>query len=231
MFLCLCQLCNSWCFYPFQDRRNHKLTQLPSFAAYGVPLADLITGKCTSLPGGTMTRIATGASAAQVRNKCKCGTSVAQVRSKRGESVQQVRSKCGASAEQVRSTVQIACGTPAGVLRRGVIWQKHPKKHTQKHPPQKHKNTKKDEKNNNQLFFSPSGLFAGTRADPLPNGGGTGAAPVRNRCGSRSVATAGAERVRNGCGTGGCGTPAERRRICGAASSAGTGATPKRAIG
>ena len=28
--------------------RTHKLTQLPSFAAYGVPLADLITGQCTS---------------------------------------------------------------------------------------------------------------------------------------------------------------------------------------
>ena len=33
---------------PFQDRIQ-KLTQLPSFAAYGVPLADLITGQCTSL--------------------------------------------------------------------------------------------------------------------------------------------------------------------------------------
>ena len=33
---------------PLSDR-TRKLTQLPSFAAYGVPLADLITGQCTSL--------------------------------------------------------------------------------------------------------------------------------------------------------------------------------------
>ena len=138
-----------------------------------------------------------GTSAAQVRHKCgtsaaqvrhKCGTSAEQV----GASAEQVRSKCGASVEQVRSTVRIACGTPADV-RRGVFWQKHPPK-TQKNTP-KSKNTKKHEKKH-PIFFSPSGLFAGTRADPLRNGGGTGAAPVRNRCGT------GADRVRNGFGTG-----------------------------
>ena len=34
----------------------HKITQLPSFAAYGVPLADLITGQCTSLVMGPVTQ-------------------------------------------------------------------------------------------------------------------------------------------------------------------------------
>ena len=38
----------SWRLLPFWGR-IHKPTQLPSFAAYDVPLADLITGQCTSL--------------------------------------------------------------------------------------------------------------------------------------------------------------------------------------
>ena len=68
-------------------------------------------------------------------------------------------------------------------------------------------------------FFSPSGLFAGTRADSLRNGGGTGAAPARIACGLRADRrrTAGgppADRRRTAGGT-----SAERRRICGAASS------------
>ena len=128
-------------------------------------------------------------SAAQVRHKC--GTSAAQVRHKCGTSAEQVRGKCGASAEQVRSTVRIACGTPADV-RRGVFWQKHPPKNT-KTPPKAQKHQKR--RGGNTHFFSPSGLFAGTRADPLRNGGGTGAAPVRHRCGT------GADRVRNAGGT------------------------------
>ena len=104
-------------------------------------------------------------SAAQVRHKC--GTSATQVRHKFGTSAAQVRHKCGASAEQVWSTVRIARGTPADV-RRGVFWQKHPPKNT-KHP-QKHKNTKKDG-GKHPFFFSPSGLFAGTREDSLRKGG------------------------------------------------------------
>ena len=158
-----------------------------------------------------------------INSRNKCGTSAAQV-----------RHKCGTSAEQVRSTVRIACGTPEDV-RRGVFWPKA----------QKHQKKRKKTPN----FFSPSGLFAGSRrgADSLRNGGGTGAAPVRHppghRCGTgaapvRHRCGTGAEPVRIACGTpadrrrtaGGPpadrrrtagGTPAKRRRICGAASSSG----------
>ena len=175
-----------------------------------------------------------GTSAAQVRHKCgtsaeqvrhKCGTSAAQVRHKCGTSAAQVRHKCGTSADQVQVKCGAQCGSRAERRRMcgAASSGKNTPQKTQKHPP-KAQNTKKDEKNTQ--FFSPSGLFAGTRrADPLRIRGedcGTAAAPVRHRCGTgaepvRIVACrTGAERVRNGRGT-----PAERRRICGAASSGG----------
>ena len=48
MFLCFCQLALAPFLGPYP--------QLPSFAAYGVPLADLITGQCTSLVMGPVTQ-------------------------------------------------------------------------------------------------------------------------------------------------------------------------------
>ena len=157
-------------------------------------------------------------SAAQVQVRNKCGTSVEQVRHKCGTSAAQVRSKFGAQFGRVRNA--------GGCAARRLLAKNKTK---QKQPP-KAQNTKKDGKKTPN-FFSPSGLFAGTRrADPLRICGedfGTAAAPVRNWFGTGAEAVriargTGAERMRNGRGTGAerqRNAGAERRRICGAASS------------
>ena len=48
MFMCFCQLCNSWRFRPLLGPYPKAYTA-PIFAAYGVPLADLIAGQCMPL--------------------------------------------------------------------------------------------------------------------------------------------------------------------------------------